>query len=83
MKRRSPRSSSKPRNRHNWHRALRANVALNAYLAGVTDDNEQRDVICDLVADLGHLCDKECLDFETLVEMALVHWRSERQEVQP
>ena len=36
------------------------------------------DAIRDLLADLGHLCDREGLDFVKLVETAKKDWRIER-----
>ena len=64
----------------NAYRAARAEEVLAAYR---TDDDERpRDVLCDLVADLGHLCDINDMDFEPLVDMALIHWRTEREGVQ-
>lgn len=66
----------------NAHRAARAAMALSAYVGGDTEEDEPRDVLCDLVADLGHHCDVERIDFEALLDMALIHWRAEREEVQ-
>jgi len=40
--------------------------------------NIDEDNIRDLVADLGHLCDREGLDFVAIVKTAKADWRSER-----
>jgi len=68
----------KSNRRANNDRAHRALAALNAYLA-VSDNNDEPEIYCDLITDLGHLCDQEGLDFENLVGMALVHWQCERE----
>jgi hypothetical protein len=62
----------------NAHRAARVELALAVYSADGADE-EPRDVLCDLVADLGHLSDAKGIDFEPLVDMALMHWRVERE----
>lgn len=44
--------------------------------ATCTGDDESN--IADLIADLGHLCDRDGLDFEAAIESALINWRAER-----
>jgi len=60
----------------NAYRAARTREVLAAYRS--SDDERPRDVLCDLLADLGHLCDADDMDFEHLIDMALAHWRAER-----
>lgn len=61
----------------NGTRAECANDALWAWRAakgeGIDPDNA-----ADLIADLGHLCDREGLDFEAAVKRATINWRAER-----
>jgi hypothetical protein len=68
------------RRKANQLRAQRALAALNAYL-DVSDNNDKPEIYCDLLTDLGHLCDSERIDFQRLIDMALIHWSCERTEV--
>ncbi len=63
----------------NQLRAERALAALNAYL-GVSDHNDVPEIYCDLFTDLAHLCDSEGLNFQNLIDMALIHWGAERSD---
>ena len=62
--------------------AMRANTAAVAVEAACQIRGEMEhvgeDEISDLLADLGHLCDREGLDFTTLVNTATGNWRAER-----
>jgi hypothetical protein len=64
----------------NDDRARRALAALNAYVEA-SDHDDEPEIYTDLLADLGHLCDQEGIEFQVLVDIALVHWRAERDEV--
>jgi hypothetical protein len=74
-------SLGKERAPANDDRARRALAALNAYIQ-VSDHDDEPEIYTDLLADLGHLCDQEGIDFQGLVDISLVHWRAERDEVQ-
>jgi hypothetical protein len=73
-------SPAKGRAPANDDRARRALAALNAYVE-TSDHDDEPEIYTDLLADLGHLCDQEGIDFQHLVDIALVHWRTERDEV--
>ena len=64
----------------NGTRAEYAEAGIHAFLdaTGERFDNVDTDAISDLVADLGHLCDREGLDFLPLVETATMNWETER-----
>ena len=64
----------------NGRRAQNAEEAvLTACLArGEADNTPGEDSVRDLLADLGHLCDREGWDFRALVRTALKDWRAER-----
>ena len=64
--------------RANLRRARTAAAALAEY-ASVTA-SLGREGITDLVADLGHYCDSNDLDFLSLVEVAIAHWSTERSK---
>ena len=61
----------------------RANTAAFA-VAGACNARGERgqtaseDSIRDLLADLGHLCDREGVDFEAVMRTATADWRAER-----
>jgi len=40
--------------------------------------NADYDAIRDLLADIGHLCDREGLDFPKIINIAKKDWRAER-----
>lgn len=44
---------------------------------GRYSDTEQEDVI-DLIADLGHLCDRDKIDFNSAIASGRRHWEQER-----
>lgn len=65
-----------------WTNEMRANTAAGAveaacFIRGETEHIGEDD-ICDLLADLAHLCDREGLDYTTLADRANVNWRAER-----
>jgi hypothetical protein len=68
-----------PTERSNAMRAESAHVAVSASLAHRGDpDVLDRDSISDILADLGHLCDREGEDFLALIETAKLNWEMER-----
>lgn len=62
----------------NGQRAEYANLALAKFLEVTGDANDGADTVVDLIADLGHLCDKNGQDFKALVIKALQNWKFER-----
>lgn len=58
--------------RENIERADRAAHALNSLSDGVTDES-----ITDLLTNLRHLCDREGYDFDSLNNMAEMHYEAE------
>ncbi len=59
----------------NEKRVSRARIAIAPYGNGDT-----RDDICDLLANLMHLCDCEGLDFDEIAESARMHFAAESGE---
>ena len=46
---------------------------------GLGDDkDETEDAICDLLADIFHLCDKRGVDVHEIIDRAQTHWEAER-----
>jgi len=69
----------------NGSRAKAAARALNLHEIAIGDRKEEETFhlsehcqATDLVANLGHLCDREGWDFETVLRSAEAHWRHER-----
>ncbi len=60
----------------NEWRAASDNHAIGAYKDIIRGDKE--DTVCDLIASLGHWCDREGFDFLTEIRRGLVHWQTER-----
>lgn len=62
--------------------AMRANAAAGAVWGACYINREKQrideDTISNLLADLAHLCDREGLDYTTLVNTATGNWRAER-----
>lgn len=63
----------------NESRALWARLALDAF-AEETGAELIAQALGDLIADLGHLCDREELDFLTLAADAIATWKIEQTE---
>lgn len=61
----------------NGTRADNAEMAL-ATWRDATGTGADESNVTDMMADLGHLCDREGRDFEAEVETALMNWRAER-----
>ena len=66
--------------KENKRRARVAAIAVKARMAalGDTSDGMETDIV-DLLADLGHLCDKIGYDFEDAIRRATVHLDAERE----
>ena len=67
--------------RRNGRRALDAGGAVAGYAASLGLDGKERPSECparDLIADLGHWCDREGVDFAAEVAAGLRNWRAER-----
>jgi len=64
----------------NGKRAEQAESAVEAACnaRGETGQHANEDTIRDLLADLGHLCDKRGLNFVTIINTAKKDWRAER-----
>ena len=62
----------------NDERALLAKSAVAAFRRASRTDAEN--AVCDLIADLGHLCDRECVDFLALLQTAVGHWLAEHRD---
>lgn len=60
----------------NADRVSWAQATLDAFTDRTGVDDE-RDAVNDLIADLGHYCDAHDLDFLSLVERGIGHWRAE------
>lgn len=56
--------------------ARHAAVALDAY-----PDSETGDPVADLIADLGHWCDEQGLDFLDKAKRGISHWHAEQGEL--
>ena len=69
-----------PEGRNNSERAETAEyaVASGERARGDGGNGTDEDGIRDLLADLGHLCDREGLDYLAILETAVADWRSER-----
>jgi hypothetical protein len=65
--------------RTNGDRAMAGEAAV-VEAAQVRGDPSQFDIdaVTDALADIGHLCDREGLDFNALVETAKLNWGMER-----
>lgn len=61
----------------NEDKALAAQEALNHY-PHKEDENEDETNMTDLIADIGHLCDMNHIDFERVLRCATMHWEEER-----
>ncbi|PPC98119.1 MAG: hypothetical protein CTY31_14135 [Hyphomicrobium sp.] len=61
----------------NQRRAACADKAGGVFSEIVNADN-RRQAIQDLVCDIGHLCDREDLDFQKIVVIAVGWWHAER-----
>lgn len=59
----------------NHSRARAARYALGAFIQEKPTD--EQDAVRDLIADLGHYCDEEGLDYTTELAAAERHWRAE------
>jgi hypothetical protein len=59
----------------NHRRARWAKTALQEFMAQTGVDYE--DALCDLLADLMHLCDRETFDFEAALDRARNHYAAE------
>ncbi len=62
----------------NADRAEHAECALEAFNSARDDSDDYEADITDLIADLGHLCDKQDVDFESVLRMAKENWEAER-----
>ena len=63
----------------NDERALWAKSAVAAFLQPVSRTDAEN-AVCDLIADLGHLCDRENVDFLAVLETAVGHWLAEQRD---
>lgn len=63
----------------NRDRAEWAEAALLGFMEQTGVDGD-REAVSDLIADLGHYCDRHQLDFIPLVERAIGHWRIEQSD---
>jgi hypothetical protein len=63
--------------RPNARRAKCARFALTTYCEA-TGSRLGQDAICNLLADIGHLCDEQGLAYHSVLEAALLHWQAER-----
>lgn len=83
MKRKSNGIMVSPRNiiirggSSNGGRAACAEDALVAWRQAKGEAIDESNVR-DLLADIGHLCDREGMDFEAEVKTALMNWRAEK-----
>jgi hypothetical protein len=65
--------------RTNEQRANDAEEAVTTYAAALdTVPHPDADTVRDLIANIGHLCDREGIDFAVAVIAALRNWRAER-----
>lgn len=63
----------------NLNRAEWARTAVDAFAREVGNDNEPLEVsINDLICDLGHLADREQLDFVAILTKAVAFWKIEQ-----
>ena len=61
----------------NLKRAASAEQAV-AKFAEVVNADDTRQAIQDLVCDIGHMCDREGLDFQKIIVTAVGWWNAER-----
>ncbi|MDX2264331.1 MAG: hypothetical protein NW215_05115 [Hyphomicrobiales bacterium] len=64
--------------RANRQRAQRAKAVLD-HFAALADCHDTPDAVVDLIANLGHLCDRRKLDFLHLASLGVGHWRAEQR----
>jgi hypothetical protein len=77
---RDPDNPDDPNCPTNGSRAERAELAITASLQHRGDPPKiDEDAVIDLIADLGHFCDREGLDFTDLVSRGTRHWEVERK----
>ena len=64
----------------NRDRARRAEIALRRFAAetGQSVAHESADCITDLIADLGHVCDRRRVDFIGALQRGIGHWWAEQ-----
>ncbi len=58
-------------------RAVSAEAVLEAFLALVDLDKGKADAISDIIADLGHYCGANGVDFVAAMQRGIGHWRVE------
>ncbi len=61
----------------NHKRAICAEKAV-AVFSEIVNADDTRQAIQDLICDIGHLCDREGLDFQQVVVIAVGWWHAER-----
>lgn len=61
----------------NLKRAASAEKAVSRF-AEIVNADDTRQAIQDLVCDIGHLCDREGLDFQKIIVTAVGWWHAER-----
>lgn len=61
----------------NQRRAAGADKAVSVF-SEIVNADDRRQAIQDLVCDIGHLCDREDLDFQKIVVIAVGWWHAER-----
>ena len=75
----NPNKRDVPGGRTNGQRAEGAeSAASSACRARGEHVAADEDAVRDLIADLGHLCDREGLDYEAIINTAMQDWRAER-----
>ena len=63
----------------NTDRAMRANAALAVFISQTGQDGAECDALSDLIADTGHLCDADDIDYLATIRRAIGHWYSKKQ----
>ena len=62
----------------NADRSAWAEVAVEAFIAQTGRDGVEDDAISDLIADIGHLCDANDIDYLATIRRAIGHWHAEQ-----
>lgn len=63
----------------NYTRALRAKKALEHYAQNKDEQYSPTLTITDILADIAHLCDLEGINFGFTLDMAQMHYESEKE----
>lgn len=61
----------------NEDRAAWAEAAIDCFINQTGQDKLEDDPVSDLIADLGHWCDENDIDFLAAIQRGIGHWKAE------